>query len=97
MSNPNDDKTIVMDGTESRVILELCKIYNCTIRMNFVDGMWGEIDDNGDGYGMVRSLVVHEADVGYAALYPWMSFAKFLAISSPISKNEVTCLVPRPK
>lgn len=93
-----DQKPVLFtDGTESRVFLEFCARFNCSLDISLDEaGEWGEIFDNRTGNGIIGAVVERRADVGVGALYSWFHESMFLALSKPISRTGVTCITPKP-
>ncbi|KXJ76291.1 glutamate receptor U1-like [Aedes albopictus] len=99
-SNANYEQQPVLsiDGTESKLFLEFCSKYNCTLDISLDEaGEWGEIFDNRTGNGIIGAVVERRADVGVGALYSWHHESIYLALSKPISRTGVTCITPKPK
>uniref|UniRef100_A0A182N544 Ionotropic glutamate receptor C-terminal domain-containing protein n=1 Tax=Anopheles dirus TaxID=7168 RepID=A0A182N544_9DIPT len=90
-------RTLLIDGTESRLFVEFCAKLNCTLEISLDEaGEWGQIFDNRTGDGIIGALVERRADVGVGALYSWYHEFQFLALSKPISRTGVTCIAPKP-
>uniref|UniRef100_A0A182SY81 Ionotropic glutamate receptor C-terminal domain-containing protein n=1 Tax=Anopheles maculatus TaxID=74869 RepID=A0A182SY81_9DIPT len=104
VDNPDDanacyqhNRSLVLDGTESRLFVEFCAKLNCTLEISLDEaGEWGQIYDNRTGDGIIGAIVERRADVGVGALYSWHHESLFLALSKPISRTGVTCIVPKP-
>lgn len=58
--------------------------------------MWGKIEANKTGNGILGDLAERRADVGCAAMNNWYELLQFLSFSTPIQTDSVTCLVPKP-
>ncbi|XP_062556996.1 uncharacterized protein LOC134221839 [Armigeres subalbatus] len=87
-----------VDGTESRIFLEFCAKYNCTLDISLDEANeWGEIFDNRTGNGIIGAVVEHRADIGVGALYSWHHESIYLTLSKPISRSGITCITPMPK
>ncbi|XP_037033035.1 glutamate receptor 1-like [Bradysia coprophila] len=96
--NTNEEKTLLIDGTESILMLEFCTKHNCTLEISRDEaGEWGEIWDNRSGIGVLGAVSERRADVGISALYEWHHEYQFLDFTAPISRTGITCIVPRPK
>ncbi|XP_031626626.1 uncharacterized protein LOC116342942 [Contarinia nasturtii] len=92
------EKTIFIDGTESRLIMAFCKLYNCTLAVLIdEESEWGVLSDNMTGNGVLGAIVERRADVGIAGLFLWFHEFLFLDYSSIISRSGVTCICPKPK
>lgn len=61
------------------------------------DTEWGIIYDNKTGNGIIGAVVERRADIGVGALYVWYHESLFLALSRPISRTGITCIVLKPK
>ncbi|XP_055633891.1 glutamate receptor ionotropic, delta-1-like [Toxorhynchites rutilus septentrionalis] len=93
----NQKPVLHTDGTESKVFLEFCAKFNCSLDISLDEtGEWGEIFDNRTGNGIIGAVVERRADVGVGALYSWFHESMFLALSKPISRTGVTCITPKP-
>ncbi|XP_035902364.1 uncharacterized protein LOC118507679 isoform X1 [Anopheles stephensi] len=91
------NRSLAIDGTESRLFVEFCAKLNCSLEISLDEaGEWGQIYDNRTGDGIIGALVERRADVGVGALYSWHHESLFLALSKPISRTGVTCIVPKP-
>ncbi|XP_065072646.1 uncharacterized protein LOC135697019 [Ochlerotatus camptorhynchus] len=89
---------LTIDGTESRIFLEFCSMYNCSLDISLDEaGEWGEILDNRTGNGIIGAVVERRADIGVGALYSWHHESIYLTLSKPISRTGVTCITPMPK
>ncbi|XP_055543537.1 uncharacterized protein LOC129729082 [Wyeomyia smithii] len=95
----HDSKPVLyIDGTESKVFLEFCAKFNCSLDISLDEaGEWGEIFDNRTGNGIIGAVVERRADIGAGALYSWYHENQFLTLSKPISRTGVTCITPKPK
>ncbi|XP_053691083.1 uncharacterized protein LOC128739612 [Sabethes cyaneus] len=95
----HDGKPVLyVDGTESRIFLEFCAKFNCSLEISLDEaGEWGEIFDNRTGNGIIGAVVERRADIGVGALYSWFHENQFLTLSKPISRTGVTCITPKPK
>ncbi|XP_049286717.1 probable glutamate receptor [Anopheles funestus] len=91
------NRSLAIDGTESRLFVEFCAKLNCTLEISLDEaGEWGQIYDNRTGDGIIGAIVERRADIGVGALYSWYHESLFLALSKPISRTGVTCIVPKP-
>ncbi|EAT48971.1 AAEL000007-PA [Aedes aegypti] len=99
-SNANYEQkpTLSIDGTESRIFLEFCSTFNCSLDISLDEaGEWGEIFDNRTGNGIIGAVVERRADIGVGALYSWHHESIYLSLSKPISRTGVTCITPKPR
>uniref|UniRef100_A0A182MC87 Ionotropic glutamate receptor C-terminal domain-containing protein n=1 Tax=Anopheles culicifacies TaxID=139723 RepID=A0A182MC87_9DIPT len=91
------NRSLTIEGTESRLFVEFCAKLNCSLEISLDEaGEWGQIYDNRTGDGIIGALVERRADVGVGALYSWYHESLYLALSKPISRTGVTCIVPKP-
>ncbi|XP_053667658.1 probable glutamate receptor [Anopheles marshallii] len=91
------DRSLAIDGTESRLFIEFCAKLNCSLEISLDEaGEWGQIFDNRTGDGIIGAVVERRADIGVGALYSWYHEFLFLSLSKPISRTGVTCIVPKP-
>lgn len=80
------------------MMLEFCYKYNCTWDIITVDETeWGVIYENKTGNGIIGAVVERRAEIGVGALYVWYHESLFLALSRPISRTGITCIVLKPK
>ncbi|XP_046988136.1 glutamate receptor ionotropic, kainate glr-3-like [Schistocerca americana] len=87
----------VFDGVETRIILELIKKVNATWSLlEDTTYKWGTVWENGSGNGMLGAVAVDEADLAFAAVYPWYPEYLFLEYSRPYIRAGIACLAPRP-
>ncbi|XP_055633896.1 uncharacterized protein LOC129774213 [Toxorhynchites rutilus septentrionalis] len=86
-----------MDGVDGRLMVEFCQRYNCSVELIIDEvNMWGRIDANRTGNGILGNLAERRADVGLGAIGNWYEPLKFLTISQSTQKGAVTCLTPKP-
>ncbi|XP_021705691.1 uncharacterized protein LOC110677943 isoform X2 [Aedes aegypti] len=78
--------------------MEFCRRRNCTIDL-VVDSvnMWGVINPNRTGNGILGNVVERRADLGIGALSSWYHCYQYLAFSFAYERGGVTCVVPKPK
>ncbi|XP_046745771.1 glutamate receptor 3-like [Diprion similis] len=86
------------DGAEWRFAVEFAKLHNCSLKP-VVDNedLWGVINENLTGNGVIGNLVEDKADVGIAALWSWHHEFRFLDFTAPSYRAGMTCFVPEPK
>ncbi|KAJ9578221.1 hypothetical protein L9F63_005551 [Diploptera punctata] len=90
--------TQVYDGYEYRVVFEWAKRNNFTWKgICYPDEWWGEIYENGTGWGITGHVSMDEADVGFTVLYLWYRDFRFLDFSSNYHMSELTTILPKPK
>ncbi|EDS44674.1 conserved hypothetical protein [Culex quinquefasciatus] len=64
------DTPLLVDGQEPLILVEFCRLYNCTIEAFFdEDELWGEVFENHTGTGMLGAVLRREADYAVAAIY----------------------------
>uniref|UniRef100_T1HCQ2 PBPe domain-containing protein n=1 Tax=Rhodnius prolixus TaxID=13249 RepID=T1HCQ2_RHOPR len=87
-----------LDGTEIRVVKEFCRIYNCSITIIANDGnLWGTVEGDGKGEGLFGAVYLSLADIGAAAVAPYIQYFRYLDYSLPYTYSTATVLVPGPK
>ncbi|XP_058061658.1 uncharacterized protein LOC131211974 [Anopheles bellator] len=90
-------RVMSIDGTEARLMIEFCVKFNCKLEVSVDDdGEWGQTFPNRTGFGVLGAVVERRADIGVGALYSWFLEFEFLALSKPISRTGVTCVMPKP-
>ncbi|XP_029730991.2 uncharacterized protein LOC109400810 [Aedes albopictus] len=91
-----DEKKLLVDGTETRLFLEFCRIHNCSLDMSREDeAEWGEVYENFTGVGIMGAVAEHRVDAGYAAMLAWYYDSN--TPSQPVSRTGVTCITPKQK
>nr|AXU25109.1 ionotropic receptor 3 [Cyrtorhinus lividipennis] len=87
-----------MDGSEARILLEFCVVYNCTV-VDVDDGhLWGSIyPNNGTGVGEAGTIYMELSDFGVGANYLWLEFWPYLEFSNAYLYGALTVMVPRPE
>ncbi|XP_065072684.1 uncharacterized protein LOC135697036 [Ochlerotatus camptorhynchus] len=90
------NRTFSMDGLDGFILVEFCRKRNCTIELIKDEAMWGDIQPNRTGNGILGNLVERRADVGVGALSSWYHCYQYLTFSTPIQLGIVTCLAPKP-
>ncbi|XP_055633898.1 glutamate receptor 1-like [Toxorhynchites rutilus septentrionalis] len=86
-----------MSGNDGLLVVEFCRRYNCTVELIIDDAnMWGTIEKNKTGNGILGNLAKRRADVGIGGMNQWYKQLEFLSFSKPTQRGSVTCLVPRP-
>ncbi|XP_055633899.1 uncharacterized protein LOC129774215 [Toxorhynchites rutilus septentrionalis] len=87
-----------MSGNDGLLVVEFCRRYNCTVELIIDDAnMWGTIEKNKTGNGILGNLAKRRADVGIGGMNQWYKQLEFLSFSKPTQRDSVTCLVPRPR
>ncbi|XP_055633894.1 uncharacterized protein LOC129774211 [Toxorhynchites rutilus septentrionalis] len=87
-----------IDGIGVLLMVEFCRRYNCSIELVFDEiNMWGKVNANKTGDGVLGNLVERRADIGIGALHTWYEYLKYLSFSKLIQRNSVSCFVPKPK
>ncbi|GAB0092010.1 hypothetical protein DMENIID0001_069460 [Sergentomyia squamirostris] len=67
-----DELTLLIDGTESLMMLEFCARHNCTLLISEdEEGQWGVIYENRTGNGLTGAVVERRAEVSIGAIYLW--------------------------
>nr|QFU27943.1 ionotropic receptor 41a.2 [Apolygus lucorum] len=87
-----------MDGSEARILLEFCVVYNCTV-VDVDDGhLWGQIyPENGTGVGEAGTIYMELSDFGVGANYLWLEFWPYLEFSNCYLYGALTVMVPKPE
>ncbi|KAM7344265.1 ionotropic receptor 41a [Cochliomyia hominivorax] len=89
---------VQIDGTEGRVILTFCEIYNCTVWIDSTEANdWGEVYPNLTGDGALGMIVKDMAEISVAAMYSWDVDYLQLDMSMYLVRSGITCLVPAPR
>ncbi|KAJ9581507.1 hypothetical protein L9F63_023311 [Diploptera punctata] len=58
---------------------------------------WGDVFENGTGNGVLGTVTMDKADLGFSAFYSWPSSFKVVDFSNTHMRSSVTILTPRPK
>nr|XP_015837564.1 PREDICTED: uncharacterized protein LOC103313750 [Tribolium castaneum] len=86
------------DGTETSLVYEFVHKYNLTPSFTIMgDDLWGDVYANWTGIGLFGSVLNDEIDIGYAAVYTWEEYYKFMDYTKTLIRSGVTCLVPAPQ
>ncbi|ALC40675.1 Ir41a [Drosophila busckii] len=94
----SDQAYVYIDGTETRVVLNFCAQFNCTLQIDTSDANdWGTIYPNISGDGALGMIVNHKADISIGAMYSWYDDYTYLDLSMYLVRSGITCLVPAPK
>ncbi|XP_075168532.1 ionotropic receptor 41a [Haematobia irritans] len=89
---------VQIDGTETRVVLILCELINCTILIDSSEADdWGEAYANFSGDGSLGMIAKGTAEVSVGAMYSWDTDYIHLDMSMYLVRTGVTCLVPAPR
>ncbi|XP_017955428.2 uncharacterized protein LOC108650710 [Drosophila navojoa] len=93
------NKTVAhADGTEVRVILTFCEIYNCTLQIDTSEkSEWGDLYPNGTGVGLMGMVVDRTIDYAIGGLFMWYEVYKQMDMTSFLGRSGITCLVPAPR
>ncbi|XP_044265395.1 uncharacterized protein LOC123011820 [Tribolium madens] len=84
-------------GTETSLVYEFVQKYNLTPSFTVIgDELWGDIYDNWTGIGLLGSVLDDSVDIGYAAVYTWEDYYKFMDYTKPLTRTGITCIVPAP-
>ncbi|XP_053686083.1 uncharacterized protein LOC128735623 [Sabethes cyaneus] len=96
-ANSNLSKEYFIDGLEGTLMVEFCRIRNCTVKLwSFGPNMWGDIYDNGTGYGEVYATYNQQTELSICSnYYNW--YFDLLDGSTYIAKSAVSLLVPKAK
>ncbi|KYB26331.1 hypothetical protein TcasGA2_TC034795 [Tribolium castaneum] len=85
-------------GTETSLVYEFVRKYNLTPSFTVIgDELWGDIYDNWTGIGLLGSVLDDSVDIGYAAVYTWEDYYKFMDYTKPLTRTGITCIVPAPQ
>ncbi|XP_036671140.3 uncharacterized protein Ir76a isoform X1 [Drosophila suzukii] len=88
---------VAIDGTEIRLMLTFCELYNCTIQVDTSEKTdWGDIYPNGSGYGLVGMVLDRRNDYGVGGMYLWYEAYQYMDMTHFLGRSGVTCLVPAP-
>lgn len=88
------DKKLRVDGTETRLLLEFCRIHNCSLDVSLEEkDQWGEVYENHTGIGILGGISTHRVDVGMGSMLAW--FYEANSPSQAVSRTGVTCITPK--
>ncbi|XP_033153063.1 uncharacterized protein LOC117136320 isoform X3 [Drosophila mauritiana] len=97
VSEDSDFKNVYIDGTETRIILNFCEKFNCTIQIDSSAASdWGNVYPNMSGDGALGMLINRKADICIGAMYSWYEDYTYLDLSMYLVRSGITCLVPAP-
>ncbi|KAK9506610.1 hypothetical protein O3M35_008509 [Rhynocoris fuscipes] len=86
-----------LEGTEGRMVMEFCRIHNCTYKVIDDGHTWGSIDiSNGTAYGILGLVHARKVDMGYVGLYLWTEVSFYADYTSSWGIGKVSVLVPKP-
>ncbi|XP_005180963.1 ionotropic receptor 21a [Musca domestica] len=89
---------VQIDGTEARVILTFCEIFNCTVLIDSTEADdWGEVYSNLSGIGSIGMVAKGMAEITIGAMYSWDTDYIYLDMSMYLVRSGITCLVPAPR
>ncbi|XP_055533378.1 uncharacterized protein LOC129723281 [Wyeomyia smithii] len=96
-ANSDLSKEYLIDGLEGTLIVEFCKLRNCNIKLwPFGPSGWGDIYDNGTGYGETYATYMKQTELSVCCVYyDW--YFHLLDGSTYIAKSTVVLLVPKAK
>ncbi|XP_037028978.1 uncharacterized protein LOC119069082 isoform X2 [Bradysia coprophila] len=98
LDGSEDGKSLFVDGTETLLALEFCKLYNCTLHIVIdEEHTWGTVYDNGTGDGSLGNTYERRSDIGVGGQYSWHQFHFFLDLSAPFTRSAATVMCPKPK
>ncbi|KAH8361664.1 hypothetical protein KR084_012540, partial [Drosophila pseudotakahashii] len=94
----SENKTeVTIDGTDIRLMLIFCELYNCTIQVDTSETTdWGDIYPNASGYGLVGMVLDRRNDYGVGGMYLWYEAYQLMDMTHFLGRSGVTCLVPAP-
>ncbi|XP_052565957.1 uncharacterized protein LOC128093403 [Culex pipiens pallens] len=93
-----EDLPLFMDGTEPILILEFCRIHNCSVEGSFDEiAYWGEVFENRTGTGLLGAVIERRADIAVAAVYYWRRAYDYGTYTHQMSRSGITVLVPKPR
>ncbi|KAH8274541.1 hypothetical protein KR044_008607, partial [Drosophila immigrans] len=88
---------VLIDGTEVRLLLIFCEIYNCTVQADTSEpSEWGDIYANYTGFGLMGMVLDRTTDYAIGGLYVWYEAYLRMEITQFTGRSGVTCLVPAP-
>ncbi|XP_044313598.1 uncharacterized protein LOC108038802 isoform X1 [Drosophila rhopaloa] len=88
---------VTIDGTDIRLMLIFCELYNCTIQVDTSETAdWGDVFPNASGYGLVGMVLDRRNDYGIGGMYLWYEAYEFMDMTYFLGRSGVTCLVPAP-
>ncbi|KAH8357605.1 hypothetical protein KR200_004404, partial [Drosophila serrata] len=88
---------VSIDGTEVRLMLIFCELYNCTVQVDTSEpNDWGDIYPNATGYGLVGMVLDRRNDYGIGGIYLWYEAYQYMDMTHFLGRSGVTCLVPAP-
>ncbi|XP_055633900.1 uncharacterized protein LOC129774216 [Toxorhynchites rutilus septentrionalis] len=91
------DQMYEMSGINGLMMIEFCRRYNCSVELIIDEvSMWGRIEANKTGNGILGNLAERRADIGFGGMSSWYDALKFLSFSVPGERGGVTCLTPKP-
>uniref|UniRef100_A0A1I8P224 Ionotropic glutamate receptor C-terminal domain-containing protein n=1 Tax=Stomoxys calcitrans TaxID=35570 RepID=A0A1I8P224_STOCA len=94
----SDEGRVQIDGTETRAILTMCEILNCTVLIDSSEANdWGEVYANLSGDASLGMVAKGTAEISVGAMYSWDDMYLRLDMSTYLVRTGVTCLVPAPK
>ncbi|ALC48028.1 Ir76a, partial [Drosophila busckii] len=87
------------DGTEVRVMLTFCEIYNCSIEVDNCQNQceWGDVYANATGFGLMGMVLDRRNDYGIGGMYIWYGAYQYMEVTTFLGRSGVTCLVPAPQ
>ncbi|XP_016955809.1 uncharacterized protein LOC108028462 [Drosophila biarmipes] len=92
-----ENTEVAIDGTEVRLMLNFCDLYNCSIQVDTSEKSdWGDIYTNSSGYGLVGMILDRRNDYGIGGMYLWYEAYQYMDMTHFLGRSGVTCLVPAP-
>ncbi|KAH8322625.1 hypothetical protein KR059_001522, partial [Drosophila kikkawai] len=90
-------EAVYIDGTEVRLMLVFCELYNCTVQVDTSESAdWGDVYPNATGYGLVGMVLDRRNDYGIGGMYLWYEAYQYMDMTHFLGRSGVTCLVPAP-
>ncbi|XP_039442687.1 uncharacterized protein LOC120423077 [Culex pipiens pallens] len=95
--NSTAPKELYVEGLEGSQIVEFCHNRNCNIKLwPYGPSDWGDIFENGSGYGEIYSTYMKETEFATCCLY-YNWYLHLLDGSQYVAKSTITVLVPGAK
>ncbi|XP_055590895.1 uncharacterized protein LOC129742976 [Uranotaenia lowii] len=97
MVNSTLKNELYLEGLEGTLAVEFCRMRNCSLQVTpFGPSDWGDIYENGSGYGAIYSIYTNRTEFGLCCLY-YNWFLDILDGSQYTVKSTITTLVPAAK
>nr|XP_029721583.1 uncharacterized protein LOC109425844 [Aedes albopictus] len=92
--NSTESKELFLEGLEGSLIVEFCRNRNCNILLwPYGPSDWGDIFENGSGYGEIYSTYTKQTEFSFCCLY-YNWYLHLLDGSQYVAKSTITALVP---